>query len=467
MEREILHSVLNKALKMAVPDEEERKRTDNLCEKIMESFQELGQIYDVKAMFCGSVAKGTWLAGNKDIDLFILFNEKTHRKELEETGMMIAQKIIKKLWGSYEIAYSEHPYVRGLLADHRVEIVPAYDVENPENIKSAVDRTPYHVRYVKSKITENQANEVRLLKKFCRGIGVYGSDLKTEGFSGYLCELLIIEYENFENLLKEASNWSPGEIIDTENRESRENIMKKFPEDPFVVIDPVDRNRNVASVLSAEKFLIFVKKCREFLENPDIEFFEEKKETIPELDEVRNEMEKKGTKFFMIKFRAPVVQEDVMWPQLRKLKKRLKGLLEDGDFKVLRSDVWSDGIKCIVVFELLNDELPEIQAREGPSVFDKEGTKGFLRRYEGYNIFVDSNLWFVECTRKYKKALDLLKEFLDKDKETLKESGVPKNLANEIAEKVEIFREDGVYRLLRRYDNFRIFMKEYIHKNLV
>ena len=113
------------------------------------------------------------------------------------------------------------------------------------------------------------------------------------------------------------------------------------------------------------------------------------------------------------------------------------------------------------------NELPEIQAREGPSVFDKEGTKGFLRRYEGYNIFVDSNLWFVECTRKYKKALDLLKEFLDKDKETLKESGVPKNLANEIAEKVEIFREDGVYRLLRRYDNFRIFMKEYIHKNLV
>ncbi|MCK4634508.1 MAG: CCA tRNA nucleotidyltransferase [Candidatus Aenigmarchaeota archaeon] len=464
---EVLHKVLNKALKMSIPDEEERKITDNLCQKILESFQKVAAGFDIRAMFCGSVAKGTWLAKNKDIDMFLLFNERTPRKELEKTGMMIAKKTITNLWGKYEIAYSEHPYVRGFLADHRVEIVPAYDVASAEKIKSAVDRTPYHVRYVENRITENQANEVRLLKKFCRGIGVYGSDLKTEGFSGYLCELLIIEYENFENLLKEVSNWNPGEIIDMEHQQTKEKIMKKFHGDPLVVIDPVDRNRNVASVLSAEKFLLFVKKCREFLENPDIEFFEEKKRSVPELAEIRDEMGHRDTKFFMIKFRAPVTQEDVMWPQLRKFRRRITDLLEDGDFKVMRSDVWSDGIKCIVVIELLNEELPNIQVREGPSIFDKQGTLGFLRRYEGYNVFVENNKWFVEYSRRHRKALGLLEEFLNNEEGTLRESGVPKNLAREIKEKVEIFRDAGIYRLFRRYENFRVFMKEYLHKNLV
>lgn len=463
-----VHKVLNKAMKKSVPDEEERKRTGNLCKKLMKTFQEFGPVYDVKAMFCGSVAKGTWLAGNKDIDLFLLFNEKCHRRELEKTGMMIAKKMIKKLWGKPEIAYSEHPYIRGFLADHRVEIVPAYDVASAEKIKSAVDRTPYHVRYVESKLTENQKDEVRLLKKFCRGIGVYGSDLKTEGFSGYLCELLIIEYENFLNLLKEVSDWNPGETIDMEKfYEQKERITKKFPADPLVVIDPVDRNRNVASVLSAEKFLLFVKKCRQFLESPEMEYFEEREGRIPELVEIRDEIEHRDTKFLMIKFRAPVTQEDIMWPQLRKLRKRIADLLTEGDFEVMRSDVWSDGIKCILVMELLNKELPNLQVREGPSVFDKQGTRGFLRRYESYNIFVENNKWFVEYSRRHRKATDLVREFLDNEKGTLMESGVPKNLAKEMGEKVEIFRDAGIYRLLRRYENFRRFMKEYLHKNLI
>ncbi len=464
---EALHEVLNKALRISVPDENEKKATELLCRKIQDSFQRVASDFDVKHMFCGSVAKGTWLAGNKDIDVFILFSEKAPRKELEQTGMMLAKKTIKKLMGSYEIAYSEHPYVRGFLAGHRVEIVPAYDVASPEKIKSAVDRTPYHVRYVEGKLTENQANEVRLLKKFCRGAGVYGSDLKTEGFSGYLCELLIIENENFVNLIKEASQWSPGEIIDMEFSQDKEKLARKFPEDPLVVIDPVDRNRNVASVLSAEKFLLFVKKCGNFLENPGLDFFEEKKPEVPGVGEIRRGMERRDTKFFMIKFRAPVVQEDVMWPQLRKFRKRLVSLLREGDFEVMRSDVWSDGIKCILVLELLNEKLPKIQVREGPSVFDRQGTLGFIRRYQGYNIFVDGNRWHVEYSRRHRDAAGLIREFLNNSEETLKDSGVPRNLAKEIARNVEILGELGVYRPLRRYDNFRVFMREYMNKNLV
>ncbi len=465
---EITNKILKKAMKISVPNENEKKLTETLCGKILESFKKIASGYDIKPMFCGSVAKGTWLSKNKDIDLFILFDEKVSREKLEKTGMSLAKKTIKNLLGKYEIAYSEHPYLRGFIANHRVEIVPAYDVNNPEKIKSAVDRTPYHVRFVKSKMTKNQANEVRLLKKFCRGIGVYGSSLRVEGFSGYLCELLIIEYENFINLLKEASTWKPGEIIDMNKfYNSKEKIIKKFTDDSLVMIDPVDKNRNVASVLSAENFLLFVKKCGDFIRNPSMDFFDEKERDIPTIKEIKDEMEHRDTKLIMVKFRTPSEQEDVVWPQMRKFRNRMDNLLKDNDFTVIRSDIWSDGIKCILLVELSNEEIPNIQVREGPSIFDRQGTRGFLKRYRGYNIFVENNRWFVEYSRRYKKAIELIKEFLNNDTEILKEEGVPGKIAKEISEKVEIFRGESVYRLFRRYNEFRIFIKNYLNKNIV
>jgi len=44
------------------------------------------------------------------------------------------------------------------------------------------------------------------LKQFMKGIGVYGSELRRRGFSGYLTELLVINYGSFLGVLKEASS---------------------------------------------------------------------------------------------------------------------------------------------------------------------------------------------------------------------------------------------------------------------
>ncbi|NIS30872.1 MAG: tRNA CCA-pyrophosphorylase, partial [Actinobacteria bacterium] len=55
------------------------------------------------------------------------------------------------------------------------------------------DRTPFHAAYVEGRLNDELAAEVRVLKQLLEGIGVYGSDLKTRGFSGYLTELLVLE----------------------------------------------------------------------------------------------------------------------------------------------------------------------------------------------------------------------------------------------------------------------------------
>ncbi len=74
-----------------------------------------------------------------------------------------------------------------------------------------------------------------------RGCGVYGSELKTQGFSGYLTELLIIHYGSFENTVKEACFWKPGEKIDL-----MQHSKIKYDE-PLVMVDPTDPKRNVAA----------------------------------------------------------------------------------------------------------------------------------------------------------------------------------------------------------------------------
>ncbi len=467
MEKNI-HDILNQVLRKVVPTREERERTERLCNKILESFDKVTKgKFLIKPMFCGSIAKDTWLAGNKDIDLFLLFRPNVSRENLTKYGLLIGRDIIKKLFGEVEVAYAEHPYIRGFVANHRVEIVPAYNIKDSGKIKSAVDRTPYHVRYVNEKLNRNLTNEVRLLKRFCKGIGVYGSDLKTEGLSGYLCELLIIEYGTFENLLRNVPGWHPGMVIDIENHyKNKSQAKRKFKNNPLIVVDPVDKNRNVASVLSAENFFLFIKKSKEFLEKPDMSFFFSSRiETEPE--EIKKHMEERGTKFIFIKFRAPTTHQDILWPQLRKLRKRLTDVLEDSDFKIVRSDVWSDEVRCVIVLELLVDKLPKIQKRIGPSIFDIEGSSGFLSRYENYKILIEDSQWVVEYPRRYKEAVELLKDFLGEDFKSLKERGVPKNLAEEIHEDVEIFSDEHASRLIRRYEDFRIFLKKYFEKDLV
>ena len=110
--------------------------------------------------------------------------------------------------------------------------------------------------------TEEKQDEVLLLKKFMDAVGTYGSEFKTGGFAGYLCELLILEYGSFENTLRAAQNWKFNTKIDLENF----GTAKDFKQDPLVCIDPTDMNRNVGAALRIERFVDFIVASRNFLD---------------------------------------------------------------------------------------------------------------------------------------------------------------------------------------------------------
>ena len=57
----------------------------------------------------------------------------------------------------------------------------------------AADKSPFHTEYVTNKLDEEKRDQVRLLKKFLKSLGIYGAEIAKNGFSGYVTEVLILK----------------------------------------------------------------------------------------------------------------------------------------------------------------------------------------------------------------------------------------------------------------------------------
>ncbi len=415
-----------KVLEQHYPEEEELEETQEKYQEIADFIEEE---FGLETHFAGSSARGTAMKGDRDIDIFVLFPENIKRTELEDRGLDVGKAVFNEFSGDFEIEYAEHPYTKGEINGHEVEIVPCHDV-SPDDIKSAVDRTPHHSRWLKENLTEEQRKDVVVLKVFLRSGCLYGSSLKVRGFSGYLCEVLVNHYGSFEELVESVSQWGEREVIDPEDHhggELPEELEEKFESDRLVVIDPVDPERNVASVLSMKNYSEFIYRCWQFLENPGINFFEKQEPDYTEF-ELKQEMEKRGD-FLVIRFETPEDVEDVVYPQMRKTLRRLEDELEKHDFRIFESGFHAGDEKTRIFFELKR-ELPEIQEQKGPKVFHgHDHLEQFTSKYE--NAYVKGDRLYAKTGREYTDAKDFLKDFLSGE---LEQKGIPGNVAEKIVD---------------------------------
>lgn len=252
------------------PTTDETKEINEVSSRIINFLQVLCDENNINAKvnLVGSVAKNTALKGKSDIDIFIAFPLDTDKLYLKETGLDLAHKCCREFKSVPEHHFASHPYVTADIEGYEVDIVPCYAIEDGSQLKSAVDRTILHTRFVKSNLVEGQEDEVLLLKRFMAMTGTYGSEFKVGGFAGYLCELLIIHYGTFENTLKSAINWQYGHVIDLENYGT-----SRLFNDPLIVIDPTDMNRNVGAALRINKLSEFIQSARNYI-------FSDNKKTI-------------------------------------------------------------------------------------------------------------------------------------------------------------------------------------------
>jgi tRNA nucleotidyltransferase (CCA-adding enzyme) len=455
-----MEGVLRKVLKKITPTEREREGLEGILRRLMHVVDGVINPMGLDKTIAGSFIRDTWLADKKEIDLFIMFPVSCSREDLEKFGLDAGKKIIRKLKGEYEIAYAEHPYVRGKVDGFAIDIVPCYRVESASKIISAVDRTPFHNRYIAEHLKPEMAGEVRLLKQFCKAIDVYGSDIRTLGFSGYLCELLIIKHRTFRSLVLSAAKWRPGKCIDLESHCPVKNLGSFFRDQPLIVIDPTDPKRNVAASLSEENFIRFVKSCEHFVKRPSEGFFERdmKFTKIPEL---RKHLKARGTKIFAVRFQRPKVVDDILWSQMRKTLARLVKLLEDNDFEVFDTSVWSDEAFSYMLFEMRNWLAPKIRKLRGPPVYSKKHSKQFTEKYKKEKAYVEGKIWVAEVNRKYRRAENLLGDFLKGNEKNLLKNGVRSYVAKGIAKDFEILSERAFERDVMKNREFARFLRRY------
>lgn len=398
----MLDELLNEVLARIKPSAEEERHMRGVAREVIAKVDATARALgmDVYAIHVGSTARDTWLRGKKDIDIFLMFPPDTPREKLEEDGLKLARGVSPRS----EERYAEHPYVTARYKGLDVDLVPCYRVSEPSRIQSAVDRSPFHNEYILKHI-DGFCDQVRLLKQFTMGVGVYGSELRTQGFSGYLCELLVLKYGSFMGVVEHGAGFRPGMVIDIQGHidEAVEH------DDPLVVIDPVDPRRNVASALSGQKFCEFIDACRRFLKSPSPDFFFPPRDSPIKKRALEKLLSRRGTLLAAVAFKAPDVVEDTLYPQLRKAEGSAVGLLERHEFKVYGSDVWSND-RSAIVLEMLVWELPAIERHAGPPVQEREHCEKFKEKYP--DAYVMDCRYAVDLPRRYKTAVELLRKEL-------------------------------------------------------
>ena len=417
-----------RALEKLYPSE---KEIDELEDTYNEISAFIESEYGYETFFAGSAGRRTCVKGDRDIDVFVLFPKDVSREQLEKEGLGIGEETFKEFNGDFQVEYAEHPYTKGEIQGFEVEIVPCVDT-SPEDIQSAVDRSPHHAEWVRENLTKEQKEDVVLLKGFLKAGNLYGSSLKVRGFSGYLCEILVAHYGSFREVIENVAEWREETLIDPEEYHvdgMAKELQKKFSDDSLVVIDPVDLERNVASVLTSDNYARFIYRCWKFQESKGLNFFE-KEETSLEKFQLEREIERRAD-FIVLEFDTVDEPDDIVYPQMRKTMRRLERRLDKNEFRVYEKG-FHVGEKIRVFFEL-DTVLPDIQYQKGPKVFHgTEHIEQFTSKYE--NTFVSDERICAKIERDYTHAKYLLKDFLSGEVGDLKDRGIPGNIAEKIVE---------------------------------
>jgi len=461
-----LDNVCAEVLKRVTPNAKERRHVltlaENLRKRVIEASKEAGVKAEVRVE--GSVAKDTWLSEEPEIDIFMRVPATMPREAFGTVCLEIARKVTK---GYKQIErFAEHPYLEAVVDKITINIVPCYNVKQGEWI-SATDRTPFHTDYVKPLLNEKVCGEVRLLKRFMKGIGVYGAEIKIGGFSGYLCELLTLNYKSFANILESFADWKERKIIDIEGYyKERKDEVKKIFEEPLIIIDPVDKGRNAAAAVRKERIDELIVAARTFLKNPHLNLFYPPVTKAYDL-KLNQTMASRGSALVFIKFGRVRAVPDVLWGQLYKSQKSLRKMLQQHDFEVLYDDVWSNEEDLnVFVFELERRFLPPLKKHLGPPIEKRnECEKFLLKHFKSPNTtsgpYIENGRWVAEIKRKYTNVVSL---FLEKLADGGRRMGVADLISQAIKDNFEVLANEEIKDLYLSHNDFAKFLTAYLKR---
>ena len=372
--------------------EEEKALNDKISDFLSDVNRAAG---DAQAILGGSGAKGTWLKGQHDADIFVLFPYEKYKERSDQLAEIL-EKRLKNMKKRFQRLHGSRDYFRFKERDFIFEAVPILKINNARDAVNITDVSPLHARWVKSK--RNIADEIRLAKAFCKAQRCYGAESYIRGFSGYVLEILVIYYGSFEKLLKAAVKWEEKQVIDADKLYKREEVWmamnKAKLHSPLIVVDPVDKSRNAAAALSKEKWLMFKKKAATFLKKPSAAFFERKEVHFDKL---------KGNVIW-IEVEGNEGKEDKVGAQLllafEFLKKKLK------NFSVT-SCGWEWNKKAVFWFVVKKKETEKFELRKGPPLELEQHVAMFKKKHK--KCVVKKGVVFAKLAVKHYKLKDFVK----------------------------------------------------------
>ncbi|MCL2691096.1 MAG: CCA tRNA nucleotidyltransferase [Candidatus Bathyarchaeota archaeon] len=467
-----LEALNRQVLEKITPTPEEYRVVETLSRHLEQQILKACQQQNINATVRveGSIAKDTWLKENPDIDIFIRLPTNILRKNLGEVGLTIARVAMTQEATTITERYAEHPYLEINIENQRADIVPCYNIKPGEEWQSATDRTPYHTDYIRQHLTPKMRGEVRLLKQFMQGVGVYGAEIKVGGFSGYLCELLILTYSSFVQTIQAFAAYNKRAIIDIEHHYlNKEKELAMLFSEPLVIIDPVDKARNVASAVQTDKLYYFIGATRTFLQKPSKNFFFTPKQSPLTAKALEQQLDKRSSAVLFVVTGNIQTVPDVLWGQLYKTKRALHKLLELNDYKVLRDAVWSNEKTLnIFIFELEQQVIANIKKHAGPPLERLDECNSFLAKYTKKEQtiagpYIEEGKWVVEITRKHTDAITLLKEKLAKD--NVKNVGVSELFTKTFKEGFSVLANKEIIKIYNKKEDtyeFRVFLTTFL-----
>jgi len=403
--------ILKKAKEVSIPNDKQRKKVDKIANQVFSLVNnEAEKQRSVTSVhFGGSYAKETWTKDKVDIDVFVKFKKTVTEKNFEKIGRKIGFDSLKKF--KPYVRYSEHPFVEANIDGVGVNVVPCYDVKKGE-WKSAADRSTFHTEFMSEELTGLMKDDIRVLKCFLEKNGMYGAEIAKQGFSGYVCEVLVFYLGSFEKVLKKIAKLKNNEMIGESPR--------KF-ESPIVLIDPIDRNRNLGAAISIDNVTNFILIARNFLKKNSISYFKEKsKLKIPK--EFANNM-------LVINFKYKKRSDDIIYGQIKRATNSIGSQMNKEGFNVLRNDsLVYDENKASLIFLLESTIISKNEIKTGPEVFSSD----FSSKFISINSKKSKLMWTDRegklqslQTRRYENAKSFLNDLI---KNHIGESGIPKGL---------------------------------------
>jgi len=401
------------------PSKLNQKKLEKISREIQDEIMNFKDNRILEVIVGGSFAKGTWL--ENDIDYFVMIESTVERKEFEEIGKSVGFYALRK-YKPY-LRYSEHPYVEGIVDGIRINIVPCYKVEK-NKWKSAADRSPFHTIFMQSSLNDYLKGQVRVLKKFLKSIGIYGSQISVSGFSGYVTEVLVLKYGSFRNVLQTFADLKPNYIISLESL--NEKAIGKF-DSPIIIIDPIDSNRNLGAAISSECLAKFVLASRLFLNEPSIEFFKRPRKYSSKI------INSFKSNLLIIEFKIQKRSPDILWGQLKRKLASISKQLENARFKIIKKICFTDEREhAVFIFIIEFTNLPKLNLNLGPEIFRKNETNSFIKKRGKSSIMLwtdDMRIVSIE-ERKKTSIKEHASQIIQKDIESGSRMGATQDLSN-------------------------------------